>query len=106
MEFHTFTRTKALLDNFGKAFKDADKIIIADIYAARELDFGVIHSRDLANRIKENGSDAIYLGSFDEIEEYLSHEVKSKDIILTMGAGNVYQIGKSILEHHKERAAV
>ena len=103
---HTFTRTKALLDNFGKAFKDADKIIIADIYAARELDFGVIHSRDLANRIKENGSDAIYLGSFDEIEEYLSHVVKSKDIILTMGAGNVYQIGKSILEHHKERAAV
>lgn len=103
---HTFTRTKALLDNFGKAFKDADKVIIADIYAARELDLGEIHSKDLANRINENGSEAIYLGSFEEIEEYLSNEVKDKDVILTMGAGNVYEIGKSILAHHKEKEAV
>jgi len=103
---HTFTRTKILLNSFAEAFKDADKVIIADIYAARELDNGEIHSKDLANRIGEMGSDAMYLGSFEEIENYIMNEAKGKDIILTMGAGNIYQIGESILEHHKEKEAV
>lgn len=101
---HTYTRTKILLNSFAEAFEDADKIIIADIYAARELDNGEVHSKDLANRIQEKGSDSLYLGSFEEIEDYVVKEVKTGDIVLTMGAGNVYQIGKSILEHNKKEA--
>ena len=56
-----------------------------------------IHSRDLANAISDKGSDAVYLGSFDEVEAYLLGNVKENDIILTMGAGNVYLIGDSII---------
>lgn len=103
---HTFTRTKILLDSFAESFQAADKIIIADIYAARELDNGEVHSKDLARRIMENGSDSMYLGSFEEIEDYLVGEAKDDDIILTMGAGNVYKIGESILSNYQENKAV
>lgn len=95
---HTFTRTKILLDGFAKAFVDADKVIIADIYAAREKDLGEIHSRDLAEKIKLSGTDAIYLGSFKEIEDFLLNEVSDHDIIVTMGAGNVYEVGEDLLK--------
>ncbi len=99
---HTFTRTKILLDSFSKAFTDADKVIIADIYAAREKDLGEIHSRDLAEKIRLSGTDAIYLGSFKEIEDFLLNEVSNHDIIVTMGAGNVYEIGEDLLNIDKE----
>jgi UDP-N-acetylmuramate--alanine ligase len=103
---HTFTRTKLLLDSFAESFKDADKVIITDIYAAREKDNGLIHSKDLVNAIIDKGSDAIYLGSFDEVENYLLDNVKENDILLTMGAGNVYMIGDSIIDQNKEKEAV
>lgn len=94
---HTFTRTKILLNSFSEAFKDADKVIIADIYAARERDCGEIHSRDLVKRIKEKGTDAIYLSSFDEIESYILKETSNHDVVVTMGAGNIYQVGDSLI---------
>lgn len=94
---HTFTRTKILLDSFSEAFSEADRIVIADIYAARELDNGEIHSRDLAELIKMRGYDAVYLGSFDEIEEYILNEATNHDTVITMGAGNIYQVGTNLL---------
>ncbi len=107
---HTYTRTKLLLNSFAESFASADKIIITDIYAAREKDNGLIHSRDLVNAIFDKGFDAIYLGSFTEVEDYLMNHVKKDDIILTMGAGNVYMIGDSIVENSNkqdnEKAAV
>lgn len=103
---HTFTRTKILLDSFANAFDGVYKVIIPDIYAARERDNGDIHSRDLVNAINKEDSNAIYLATFEEIEEYLLQKVHKKDIIVTMGAGNVYQIGESILRHIKKREAV
>jgi UDP-N-acetylmuramate--alanine ligase len=95
---HTFTRTKILLDSFSESFKDADKIIIADIYAAREKDLGEIHSRELALRIKDKGYDATYLGSFDEIESFILRETSNSDLVVTMGAGNVFKIGDNLLK--------
>lgn len=95
---HTFSRTKILLDSFSKAFKNADKVIITDIYAAREYDNGEIHSRDLANAVNRKSGNAIYISTFEEIEDYLLKNTKDGDIILTMGAGNVYLIGESILK--------
>lgn len=103
---HTFTRTKILLDSFANAFKGAYKVIIPDIYAAREKDNGDIHSKDLVNEINKRGFNAIYIPTFEEIEEYLLQHVGQKDIIITMGAGNVYQIGESILENAKKKEAV
>ena len=103
---HTFTRTKILLNRFASAFHDADKVIIADIYAAREPDNGEIHSRDLANAIGKAGSDVLYLATFEEIEAHLMGIVKANDVIVTMGAGNIYLLGESILEHSKKKAVV
>ena len=101
---HTFTRTQLLLNSFATSFCEANKVVITDIYAAREKDNGVIHSRDLANAIKS--TDAIYLETFEEIETYLIDNLKDDDIVVTMGAGNIYLVGESILEKTKERAAV
>ncbi len=105
---HTYTRTKLLLNSFAESFAGADKIIITDIYAAREKDNGLVHSRDLVNAIISKNFDAIYLKSFEEVENFLLGEVGENDLILTMGAGNVYQISDDILERNmnKEKTAV
>lgn len=103
---HTFTRTKLLLNGFAESFDGAHKIIITDIYAAREEDNGTIHSKDLVKAIINKGLDAIYLQTFEEIESYLVGNVVDKDIIITMGAGNIYQIGDSIIENDNKKTAV
>jgi UDP-N-acetylmuramate--alanine ligase len=94
---HTYTRTKALLDGFSKAFDDADKIIVCDIYAAREKDLGEIHSRDLVKKLKENGKDAVFMASFSDACDYLNNNTKSGDMVLTMGAGDIYKVGEMFL---------
>lgn len=101
---HTYTRTKILLDNFANSFKGADKVIITDIYAAREVDNGEVHSRDLAEAVMKNGIDCSYLSTFAEAEDYLLENAKAGDIILTMGAGNIYKLGENILGMDKEDA--
>lgn len=99
---HTFTRTKALLNSFSESFKGADQVIITDIYAARESDTGEVHSRDLAKKIRGKDVNAIYLPSFKKIEEYLASNVEEDDIIITMGAGNIYTVGESLLDIEEE----
>lgn len=94
---HTYTRTKALLKEFADSFSDADKVIIADIYAAREKDTGMIHSRDLVNELVKNGVDAEYLGTFEEISNYIRNNASKDDIIVTMGAGDIYIVGEMLL---------
>jgi len=96
---HTFTRTKALLNGFASSFDNADHVIITDIYAARESDTGEINSEALANKIKEHNSetDVYYMKDFDKISEYIYDNMEPGDIVLTMGAGNVYFIGQMML---------
>lgn len=94
---HTYSRAKALLEDFGTAFMDADKILLADIFAAREKDTGIISSRDVAEKIKSHGKDAQYIGSLDNITEYLKKELKEGDLLITMGAGNVYTVGEKLI---------
>ncbi|NLD47144.1 MAG: UDP-N-acetylmuramate--L-alanine ligase [Clostridiaceae bacterium] len=94
---HTYTRTKLLLKEFSEAFSEADSIIISDIYSAREIDTGEIHSSTLTDRIKEKGKDAVYISDFDAIVEYLRENASSGDLILTMGAGDVYKVGEMFL---------
>ncbi len=103
---HTYTRTKLLFNNFSEAFHDADKIIITDIYAAREKDNGMIHARDLSKALQEKGLDSIYIKEFEDINTYLIENVKDGDIIITMGAGDVNLIGENLLESNKEQTAV
>ncbi len=102
---HTFTRTKILLDSFSESFKYADQVVITDIYAAREYDNGEIHSRDLVNAVNEKTNNAIYLETFEETEEYLLNHIKNDDMVITMGAGNVYLIGESMLNNTKKESS-
>jgi len=94
---HTYSRTKAFLEMFSHSFGAADNIIITDIYAAREKDPGDIHASMLAERICEQGGNAVYISDFQEIAEYLDKNAEPGDLILTMGAGDVVRIGEMFL---------
>ena len=95
---HTYTRTKALFDDFADALTLADHIVLADIYAARETDTLGVSSELLANALKEKGCDAYYLPSFQAIEEFLAGRCQKGDMLITMGAGNVVNIGEDLLK--------
>lgn len=89
---HTYTRTKALLDDFAKALKLSDISILLDIYSAREKDDGSIHSKDLLNKMKEQSDKVYYASSFDEAAEMVKGFVQKGDTIIAMGAGNVNEV--------------
>ncbi len=98
---HTFTRTKALLGDFAKSFGTVDKTIVIDIYgSAREVTGGV-SSEDLVKLIKKEGKDALYIPTIKEAADFLVKEVKSGDVVITMGAGDVWRIGELLLEKLK-----
>ena len=95
---HTYTRTLAFLDDFAKVLSRADLVVLADIYAAREKDIYNISSRDLQAKILELGTPCEYFSSFEEIENYLRKNSMNGDLLITMGAGNVYTIGENLLK--------
>jgi UDP-N-acetylmuramate--alanine ligase len=95
---HTYTRTKALLPEFAEALTGADHIILAKIYEAREKDIYGISSQDLADEIAKYGKDVRYIPTFSEIEEYVRTHCKPGDILITMGAGNVTDIGPALID--------
>jgi len=94
---HTFTRTKALLQEFAQSFDNTDKVIVIDIYgSAREVQGG-ISSKDLVDLInKYNPEKAEYIPTIPEVVEYLRNRISSKDVVISMGAGNVWQVTKNL----------
>ena len=94
---HTYTRTKALLPEFAKALTLADHVVLADIYAARETDNLGISSRNLQEKIVELGTPCEYFPTFDEIENFLLENCTQGDLLITMGAGDVVNIGEQLL---------
>ena len=94
---HTYTRTKAFFDDFVDALMIADKIVLAEIYAAREKNTIGISSKDLETALKNKGADAVFFENFEEIEKFICTNCKSGELLITMGAGNVDIIGNNIL---------
>jgi UDP-N-acetylmuramate--alanine ligase len=94
---HTYSRTKTLFKDFSKAFYDADEVIVTDIYAAREKDTGEISSIDLVNGINDNSGNAIYETEFEDIANIIAEDAEPGDIILTVGAGSITELGEMIL---------
>ena len=94
---HTYTRSLALKDEFATAFADCDNVILTDIYAAREKDNGLITSMDLVEVINQKSHNAMYMREFSDIAAYLKENVKAGDLVITMGAGDVYKIGEQML---------
>ncbi len=94
---HTYTRTKQHLGEFAEALSLADRVVLADIYAAREKNPGDISSKDLAKELEKIGKDVHYFPCFDEIENYLLENCINGDLLITMGAGDIVSVGENLL---------
>lgn len=94
---HTYSRTRTLWDEFVEAFDDADILILTHIYAARENFDGVTKPENLAECIAQRGVNTMFIDDFSEIVKYINQSAQNGDIIFTMGAGDVTEIGPMIL---------
>lgn len=94
---HTYSRTKNLLHDFAKALSPFDYIIVTDIYAAREKNTYDISAQDLVKEIEKTGRKAMYMSDFQEIANYIKSHAIDNDIVLTVGAGTVTNIGPMIV---------
>ena len=95
---HTYSRTITLLDDFADSFYDADEIILADIYAAREKNTGVVSSNTLGDKLREKGLKCTNIHDFNEIVDYLNFHAEEGDLVLTVGAGDIVKVGESFLK--------
>ena len=95
---HTYSRTKALFDDFVRELKEPDVVVLAEIYAARERNSIGISSADLAERIPG----AVYCETLPEVTEYLRRNVREGDIVITMGAGDIFRAGEALLNENGE----
>ncbi len=100
---HTYTRTNALFTQFADAFENADVVILAEIYAAREKNIYKLSSRSLMNEIKfrHPGKDVQFIPDFEAMASFVRDNADSGDIVITMGAGDIYKVGELILEGRK-----
>ena len=94
---HTYTRTKALMDEFAKALTLADHVILAKIYPARETDDLGISAHTLADKIEALGHPCLCFETFEEIKNYLMKNCQSDDLVITMGAGNINEVGADLV---------
>ena len=96
---HTFTRTKALLQDFAQSFDDTDRVVVIDIYgSAREVQGGVSSAQlvDLIN--KYNRGRAEYIATIEQAVEYFKKHSGEFDVLITMGAGDVWKIGRQLID--------
>jgi len=96
---HTYSRTAAHLDEFADVLLEFDNIVLVDIYAAREKNTVGISSQDLVDKINSKGKKALYIKEFDDVVEFIKTNAKSNDLVLTLGAGTVTEIGPRLVEN-------
>ncbi len=94
---HTFSRTKALLNDFAQCFIDADEVIVLDIYGSAREGKGDITSQDLVKEISRYHPAVAYKPTIDEATDYLLNSMTRSDLIITMGAGDVWQVGENLI---------
>ncbi len=96
---HRYTRTKALFNEFTRSFYQSDLLVVLPIYAASEKPIAGVDSVELSNSIRAHGhKNVVHVESFDEAVGYLEKHLKKNDLLLTLGAGNVFQLGETLLE--------
>jgi UDP-N-acetylmuramate--alanine ligase len=95
---HRFTRTQALWDDFCRAFHQADRLLVTDIYPASEEPIPGVGAETLAAAITERGHrNVAYAGDLAAATELLAKEVREGDVVLTLGAGSVWTAGEELL---------
>ena len=97
---HQYSRTRFLLDDFAESFKLADITIVPDIYFVRDTEAArkQVNSQVLVDKIRSNGCQALFIKNFDSICQYLKTIVKSGDLVVTMGAGNVWKVADEYIQ--------
>ncbi|MBR5228340.1 MAG: UDP-N-acetylmuramate--L-alanine ligase, partial [Firmicutes bacterium] len=96
---HTYTRTMALFNEFAGAFNDADILVMAEIYAAREKNIYKISSKSLVEEINKQQpeKEAIYIPTLEEIAAYVKENVQPGDVVITMGAGDIFKVAEMLM---------
>jgi UDP-N-acetylmuramate--alanine ligase len=96
---HRYTRTKLCFEEFLGAFHEADLLIVMDIYPAGEEEIQGVHAGKLAEAIREHGhKEVVHIGSMEEVVPYLLSMAREGDMVITLGAGDVYRTGEALLE--------
>ena len=96
---HQHSRTRFLLTDFARSFAAASEVVVPDIYFVRDsaLEKDYISSQDLVAQIRLNGGSAIYLETFDEITRHVAETLREGDLVVTMGAGNIWEVADEIV---------
>jgi UDP-N-acetylmuramate--alanine ligase len=103
---HRYTRTQDLMDEFARSFNNADVLMVSDVYAASEEPIPGVSGEALVEAVKRYGhKDARYVGSIEEATSALLEEVRPNDMVVTLGAGNVYRVGERLVELLKARGS-
>ncbi len=99
---HRYTRTQLLRKEFGSCFKGADMLILTDIYAASEKPIPGISGKTIVEEVKmQTGVDAVYIEKLADIAPWLEKNKQKGDLIITMGAGNIYTVGETLADELK-----
>lgn len=98
---HTYSRTFLLLDDFAKALRIADRVVLSEILAVRETNTYNIYAKDLADKIPG----CVWFPTFEEIADYMVKKARDGDLILTLGGGDVYKCADLIVRKYKEKQA-
>ncbi len=91
---HTYSRTRALVDDFAAAFGDADHVIVTEVFAARERDALGVSGKEIVERMRQ--PDARFIAALDAVAEFLARQLRAGDVLITLGAGDVYRVGEAI----------
>lgn len=106
---HTYTRTKGMLDDYGKCFSNVNELIVLDIYGSAREEQGGVHSRDIIKVIeiynqKNNIKQSVkYIGDLLSVEDYLRKKIGLGDLVILMGAGDVFRIGERLMNPNSEK---
>ncbi|HWQ76638.1 MAG TPA: UDP-N-acetylmuramate--L-alanine ligase [Syntrophomonas sp.] len=95
---HRYTRTKLLAEQFSISFELADLVIITDIYSAGEKPIAGIDSQMICKLAVQKGANMIYMQSQGEIEEFIRREIKNNELVITMGAGDIWKLGEKLAD--------
>ena len=103
---HRYSRTQLLREEFGSCFKNADLLLLTDVYAAGEAPIPGISGETLMEEVaKQTGQDAVYLPERADLERYLAQHVRAGDLVITMGAGNILEVGEALVAQLKAGTA-
>jgi UDP-N-acetylmuramate--alanine ligase len=102
---HRYTRTRDLADEFATAFQGSDSVQLLDIYAASEEPIAGVTAQALSEHIRSAGTEVNYVSSFADAAAQTAARAREGDLVLTLGAGSVYQIGPMVLEELEKRSS-